>query len=301
LGTFFVLIGGRMKWAFENSAKLFSILSFWLLALSTFHDWGYFLVIDPKLRSVQTTFDYISNAIEWLPPFALFLIVAIALFPYIVMEREERKTWVSDFVSAFITSENRDHTTSKKRNHTTSEKGDDTPLPKWVKYIIVFLILVFLFAYFTAPFPLNLVFLSVSLTFLLGFVVQFARQVVLSDRVILAAMLASVLFLLVFMWGVFDGLIGLHAESNYRISMKDQKDGEPRQVTILRSFEKGLLVRRASSDQVEFVRWESVEQLSHTAPGGCTLPGLPWCEYKFVPPKCIVPGFPLWCERPAPK
>jgi hypothetical protein len=60
-----------MKCTFDNSTKLVAVLPFLLLVVSTVHDWGYFLVIGPKLRSIQTTYDYVTNALDWLPLVAL--------------------------------------------------------------------------------------------------------------------------------------------------------------------------------------------------------------------------------------
>jgi hypothetical protein len=41
------------------------------------------------------------------------------------------------------------------------------------------------------------------------------------------------------------------------------KSGGTRQVKLLRSFEKGLLTWNPETKEIEFVRWESIEQLNH--------------------------------------
>src|SRR5262245_58621229 len=68
-----------MRWLLENAAKAIGLLSFSLLALSVVHDWGYFYVVGSRFRTVQTTYDYIANAIDWLPPLLLSAIVAAAI------------------------------------------------------------------------------------------------------------------------------------------------------------------------------------------------------------------------------
>jgi hypothetical protein len=45
-----------MKWILENGAKAIALLSFGIVIFSTVHDWGYFSVIGPKFRTIQTTF-----------------------------------------------------------------------------------------------------------------------------------------------------------------------------------------------------------------------------------------------------
>jgi hypothetical protein len=51
----------------ENGTKATALLSFAVLMLTVFHDWGYYWVVGPKFQSLQTTYDYIASSITWLP------------------------------------------------------------------------------------------------------------------------------------------------------------------------------------------------------------------------------------------
>jgi hypothetical protein len=66
---------------------------------------------------------------------------------------------------------------------------------------------------------------------------------------------------LTFSWGVIDGVDAI--ESTTAVHGITLKDGETRQVSVLRSFEKGLLILDPSAKRVEFVRWEQIEKVGH--------------------------------------
>src|SRR5258708_40069973 len=68
-----------MKWILENAAKLIGLLSFGLVVFSTIHDWGYFSVIGSHYRALLSAYDYVTNAIEWMPAFALTSVFGAAL------------------------------------------------------------------------------------------------------------------------------------------------------------------------------------------------------------------------------
>ncbi|MBX9693500.1 MAG: hypothetical protein K2Z81_14015, partial [Cyanobacteria bacterium] len=44
------------------------------------------------------------------------------------------------------------------------------------------------------------------------------------------------------------------------------KGGEPRNRELLRSFDKGLLVRSPADERVEFIRWDQIEEVTRTSP-----------------------------------
>jgi hypothetical protein len=56
-----------VKSILDNGPKATALLSFCILMLTVFHDWGYFSIIGVKFQFLQTPYDYIANSITWLP------------------------------------------------------------------------------------------------------------------------------------------------------------------------------------------------------------------------------------------
>ena len=49
----------------------------------------------------------------------------------------------------------------------------------------------------------------------------------------------------------------------YKVKMKG---GEERQRVLLRSFDKGLLVRSPTEERVEFIKWDQIEEVTKRSP-----------------------------------
>jgi hypothetical protein len=74
-----------MKWILENAAKLIGLLSFALVVFSTVHDWGYFSIVGPHFRTMLTAYDYVTNAIEWMPAFIFWCVLSVAFAQLILL------------------------------------------------------------------------------------------------------------------------------------------------------------------------------------------------------------------------
>ena len=71
------------------------------------------------------------------------------------------------------------------------------------------------------------------------------------------------LLFLFFAVGLKDGEDALTDYDNvYRL---DLKNGIVQQIAMLRSFEKGVLIRDPSSQTVQFIRWEQIDRVSRIA------------------------------------
>jgi hypothetical protein len=55
------------------------LLSFTLIIFTTVHDWGYFSVIGANFRTLLSPYDYITNAIEWMPSFSAVFVGTLFL------------------------------------------------------------------------------------------------------------------------------------------------------------------------------------------------------------------------------
>jgi len=256
-----------MKWIFENSAKLVGSLSFCLLAFSTMHDWGYFSVVGPKLRSIQTTYDYIANAVEWLP--ALLMVFAFtgggaalgfAVYDSLWPDEDEGGYFQDRMIRRFASE-------SFRRAIVLSAVG-------------IVLMLVSL--------PRHGPIVSAVLVMGGAFTVQsliegastFFRTSMRTKEWIVSVRVLFFLLAFVYAWGIADGFndtkTWVPSKNVYQITVKG--DGS-RQVSLLRSFEKGILVLDPSRSQVEFFRWEQIEAIGHLVTadhetGSCRLLGL---------------------------
>jgi hypothetical protein len=80
-----------------------------------------------------------------------------------------------------------------------------------------------------------------------------------------AAVIATpVLAVLAFVAGQTKGSAALAAMSDpYKLMMKG---GEERNRILLRSFDKGLLVRSPTDERVEFIKWDQIEEVTKPSP-----------------------------------
>ena len=102
-------------------------------------------------------------------------------------------------------------------------------------------------------------------------------------RLLLALPLPSIL---AFLFGAADAQRGLSSSGNvYRI---EPKSGDPFNVNLLRSLEKGLLVWDSAANRVTLIRWDEVNRMGHFAPvEDETTVG---CRFaKFMCPEPIAP------------
>jgi hypothetical protein len=244
-----------MKWDLDSLPKVIGVLSFGLLALSTVHDWAYFLVVGPKLRSIQTTYDYVSNAIEWLPILALGLLPAafviglqVSLFGY--YEREL------------------DYFRIAKRKYINGQLC-------FAGFVVVLVCLYTL----KLPFPVNVGWIILGLLFGALMFAFLCIGHLRTTAIVLITFLATVF------WGGADAFTAITKPTNVHTIV--MKGGDIKQVSLLRIFEKGALVFDSSTQQVEFLRWEQIDRLSHlvsfdSESSGCRTFGWP-CSQAYSP------------------
>jgi hypothetical protein len=232
-----------MKWLFENVAKLAAALSFALLVASNIHDWAYFWVLGSKFRSIQTTYDYITNALEWLPT------VSSACFAgFAFAEVQDRLTKKDDQDAGF----------QDKRIRKAISKLK--PLAIGAGMFSLF----FLISGLLRSFPGNVIQIVYALTSAItaAFFIWVSRVGRRSVDWIWSLIIVPIL-MMVFAFGIIDANFDLHGYRNvYRL---DLKGGISQQVSLLRSFEKGVLVRLPASESIEFVRWEQIDRIGRVA------------------------------------
>lgn len=238
-----------MKWTFDHLAKIVAALSFGLVATTTIHDWGFFLVVGSKFQSIQTTYDHLANALDWLPQ--LLIINGIA------------------FVGSHLSSK---MTAGRAR----SEFGFEGQYRRYTRRRFQIAAGIFALAgiFFIVvsgfdSYPSNLANIAV------GFLSLVCSATAISffyyDRAFIGVTIFG-FFVFIFAYGTDDGVRSIRSPSVYRLNFRD---GETKQVSLLRSFEKGVLVWSPVENRVEFFRWEQVDEVSRRyavePPTGCRI------------------------------
>jgi hypothetical protein len=233
-----------MKWIIENVPKTVGVLSFLGLILTTVHDWGYFSVVGSKFRSIQTTYDYITNAIEWLPALILILIFSmLASFTIVLATVPSTPEFGFDDLRVRFTRR-------RLRNQCIS--------------FVILGALAYLASWFLT-FPYNRV-LSISsasaIVMSAGMFLDSATagnknsQNTVRGTAFIAGFLA-----LTFLYGVLDAASAIRSTENvYRITYKNSNF---KNAPLLRSFEKGILIWNLEVRTAEFIRWDEISGVSH--------------------------------------
>ena len=56
-----------MKEFVDAVPKYIGVVSFLVLLVTVVHEYGYFIVLGSHLQAIATTYDYLANALVWLP------------------------------------------------------------------------------------------------------------------------------------------------------------------------------------------------------------------------------------------
>jgi hypothetical protein len=235
-----------MKWAFDNSTKLVALLSLVLIVIATVHDWGYFYVIGPKFRSIQTTYDYITSVIEWLPALTVFAIFLVA--SSFLMSRSrifETLLWGGAPGNAGFDDHQRISAQRRRRTYV-------------MRVFIPNTILIGLFG-LLLPFPayLGIIATVISVSLVAGTAIFLEEQFPASKRLVGAVSLIPFFFCV----GIVDGYWATITPAD--VHGLKLKGGEIRHASVLRTFEKGVLTWNPSTETVQFIRWDQIDELDH--------------------------------------
>jgi hypothetical protein len=235
-----------MKAFLDHFAAILGAATIALLLMSVTHEYGYFWIIGRHFQTFLTTSDYFSNAVLWLP-FSLFL-----LYGYL--------DWDVMF---------------GRRRYTPLGLNWGTVL--WVLIWIGFPIAAFFYL------PLNSAsVLTYALPIVLFWLMYGTQLLPFADtdsdllrHVRRLLVVAPVVMLMLFGWGVSHGLIDLRSFSEpYTLEMKE---GGRLQRILLRTFDKGILVRNPVDSRIEFVKWDGIERINRfSAPPSDAPPSCSW-------------------------
>jgi hypothetical protein len=220
--------GRYMKEFFDAAPKFIGVTSFVVLLMTIVHEWGYFYVLGWHLQTIATTYDYLSNSFVWLPTIAGILVGAQGL------------------------------------EATMTVEGDRVRLDRLVLIIAsaipaIAILLYFLIGGQSSP--------ALSISSLVGIATVFiitklvSGKWVAKDRKHRFVLVAPLVVLLMLGYGITSGYSDLSKTSDiYTVNQKESQSTRP--LVLLRSFEKGILVRDMPAGRIEFIRWENVNSLS---------------------------------------
>jgi hypothetical protein len=249
-----------VKWLLENGPKVTALVSFAVLMLTVFHDWGYFWIIGSKFQSLQTTYDYIANSITWLPLslaiLAIYVISLGALFEFISRRTPNQRSAVQVAKARF------------RR-------------PLFFLSGVAFAIFAVLCAIGAniIRFPLGPVCGTLGIFSLYTSVFSFTfydlRRFGEYALITLGATTVPAVLLMSFLIGNFEAIFAISNGTN--VYFLSDKDSNQRAVIALRTLDQGILTYNPTEHKIAFVRWDTLTKVEH----GFFLPSPGWeglCE-----------------------
>jgi hypothetical protein len=220
------------------------LLSFSLVVLTTTHDWGYFSVIGSHFRAVLSAYDYITNALEWMPFYLLFL----------------TGTWLASRALGVLNADDGSDNTDRKAWRRGQARSD---VPVLITSTAMLGVGFFL------TFPTNL---TCFVPGLLGISIVLAgRYITWKDkdihmklekrRLVAGGMGAVGVLVVAYLLGVLEAKTAIEGPTNvYKLTLKGERI---KTAVLLRAFEKGILIWNIDSRTAELQRWDQVDGLSH--------------------------------------
>ena len=229
-----------MKNLIDNLGKFIAALSFALLTVAVLHDWGYFWVLGSRFQSIQTPYDHLANAIEWLPLY-LFLFLLSLLFTF-ALHALIRKPEGHAFPSGIM-----EKTRWKNARKSAAVSGVG--------------VLAVLGAVLLAPQTVIGVYLAYLLIACYLTALPFVAIRFPPSAVNLFVWSIPPVLIMSFTAGGLDAVNSIDSSRNiYRIV---PKDSPPFNANLLRSLDKGLLMWDGSAQRVILMRWEGLSEISH--------------------------------------
>jgi hypothetical protein len=227
--------------------------------LSISHEFGYFLIVGLPFLAMSSAYDYLSNSVLWLPP--TVLLVSVASCVMIILEnlgvfKQGKGDAISD---AGFPSEKKE-----KRALLGSLTGAFVLLILAGVIALVFLNLNPPDLWVSLAGPAVLAYVALMLPLAVIYYRSLSRRE--------TAQLSGVLFVVPLIV-MFFGFIGAQRArwnigdvNNLYVLLFKEGQGASQQalnsVQVLRSFDKGLLVRNPANNMVEFIRWEALKSVA---------------------------------------
>jgi hypothetical protein len=225
--------GGGMLKIMEKIVPVAGALTVAVLVLSVIHEYGYFIVIGTGFQSLLGPSDYLSNAILWLP------IIGACAYSLV-----DSAALVEETTLRFI---------------------------KWKKWQILLIVIVLIaIVTFNALFATSMLpYLFTSLLiFIFVWTIICARIAPITSGLDDTERTTRTLFRIVppflgaiLIWGMITGDLDTRSIVGPYV-IKTSKMDAPKTRFLLRTFDKGILIRNPEFSTIEFYKWADVESIS---------------------------------------
>ena len=242
--------GTGLKAFLEHFAAIVGAITVAILAMSLAHEYAYFMVIGSQFQTFLTTTDYLTNGVVWLP-FAILFLYNWADWGKLkdVPQLPTKKNW---------------------KKWTT-----------WIGPVLATAYFLFTVAFFTWPLDY---FEGINVLIVLFFLWSKLWRTYLPKAEIeepfrswirQAVRLGPPAIFGLFIYGSIQANTDLtRMDQPYIFRLKGADHSELR--IFLRNFDKGVLVRNASDNRIEFYKWHDIETVARVAP---TIPKTFLCRW----------------------
>ncbi len=225
------LVGQQMKTFLDNFAAILGAVTVGLLLLSVTHEYGCFWVVGSRFQTFLTTTDYFSNAILWLP---WLFVISYGYVDWDVLFGKRKYGFGRNWKTAL-----------------------------WFLFIFGTPIAALFFAdefwIFSFIIPGILLWVMVS-----GKLPYANSEIPIQQLAYRATLIVPIVAAIAFGYGVTQGQSALKSfDEPYQLELKG---GDKIHRILLRTFDKGLLVRDSTENRIDFIKWEELHRLSRFAP-----------------------------------
>jgi uncharacterized membrane protein YhdT len=245
-------------------ANVLSVGTATAFLLSVVYEQAYFSVIGRKFQNIASLSDYLTNVLDWLPTAVGASVACGFLFLVYVM-----------IVGALVRAQGSAGQREKLPEHTKAEE-------KRLAWLFIAMAIGFAAAgtaiYLTSDPARDFWALGLSFAFLLAWFFVCAAAFTRSDpdfmgkatqATKLVVLFTPAVFFGVFAWGLQNGYRDLTRPGEAYSLVRSQPDAQaPEKVSVLRTFERGILVRLPDQKVNEFLRWDQIRAIRLQRDGG---------------------------------
>jgi len=209
----------------ENFPRWLALVTVAALGVAVVHEYGYFWIVGSHFQTVATTYDYLVNALLWLPSTTIMMLVVYGFKDF--MTEPASYEW-----------------------------------PKIPTFMIIlaggtFLVIGTITFVTGGKFAYETAYVLSAVAVYLGLAVYAFKYPHVPWETFRPVLFIPVILMFSFAYGSMSGERDLRKTDDvYFLARKG--DNSSRAVVMLRSFEKGLLVRNHDLERTELVRWDDV-------------------------------------------
>ena len=232
-----------MKDTFEILSKAAAVVTFLVLWLAFFYEFGFFTIVGRQLQNLLSGSDYLASAVLWLPATAFFSMIGLGIA--LTFSRADHFLTGAEIKKV-----------NPKRYYLNNFPFD---LTYYMLIGVGFLQILFGNPYDLSAGALTLAFLW--LTFSSWFLRHDRLKDILNIPIVLIIIFAPVLTMIAYLNGISEGYRAVTQVGNV-FSLKLKEVATPSNVQLYRSLASGVIVRDPVQSRIVFYRWDSLASIS---------------------------------------